>query len=151
MPMGHTSRADEVRLLQHNLREPARSVDIAPSIQNYLLSMSKFANANYITILRKKLPQDLLASSPPPPALTTKDSKSINNVYKLKTAPELVRYYHATAGFPTQPTSVKAIKNKQYASWPGFRVNAVRKHFPELEEIWKGHRQKINPGLRSTR
>ena len=64
---------------------------------------------------------------------------------------ELVRYYHAAAGFPTQPTWIKAIKNNQYASWPGLRVGAARKYFPESEETRKGHGRKIKSGLRSTR
>ncbi len=41
------------------------------------------------------------------------DRIAIHNVYKLKTQPELVRYYHAAAGFPTKPSWLKAIKNKQ--------------------------------------
>jgi hypothetical protein len=33
---------------------------------------------------------------------------------QLKTQPELVRYYHAAASFPTKPSWLKTIKNKQY-------------------------------------
>jgi hypothetical protein len=40
----------------------------------------------------------------------------IAHVYKLKTQPELVCYYHAAVGFPTKPTWIVAIKNKQFAS-----------------------------------
>ena len=154
--MGHRARADEVRLLQHNLREPARSVDMVPGIQNSLLSTGKFADANYISIFDKdevdiynanntvitvsrgailrgwrdnniglwqtplvqdvtnvtteatlsnKSPQDLLATTAPPAALDTNQTGvDINNVYDLKSTPELVRYCHTAAGFPTQPT-----------------------------------------------
>ena len=56
----------------------------------------------------------------------------------MKTQPELVRYQHAAAGFPTKPTFLRAIKNKQFPAWPGLTVDAVRKHFPELEETHKG-------------
>ena len=58
----------------------------------------------------------------------------INNVYELKMQPKVVRYLHACAGFPTKPSWVKAIKNGQYASWPGLTVKAVAKHFPESKE-----------------
>ena len=201
MPMGHKAQADEVRLLQHKLREPARSVDMVPGIHNSLLSTGKFADANYISIFDKDevniydatntvitvsrgailrgwrdnaiglwriplvsdvqnfntettlsnlSPQELLATSPPPPPLANPE-ETINNVYELKTTPELIRYYHAAAGFPTQPTWIKAIKNNQFASWPGLRVDAARKHFPESTETWKGHGRKIKSGLRSTR
>ncbi len=44
-----------------------------------------------------------------------------------------------------------AIKNKQYASWPGLSVDAVRRHFPESEETHKGHGRKTPSGLRSTK
>ena len=41
--------------LHHNVREPARTVDIVPDLQhNSLLSASKFADANYVTILTPK-------------------------------------------------------------------------------------------------
>ena len=43
-------------------------------------------------------------------------NEAIHNVYKLRTQPELVRYYHAAVGFPAKPLWLKAIKNKQYAS-----------------------------------
>ncbi len=72
-------------------------------------------------------------------------------MYKLKTQPELVRYYHSAASFPTKPSWLKAIKNKQYASWPGLTWEAVNKHFPESEETLKGHRCKTRSGLGSTK
>jgi len=72
-------------------------------------------------------------------------------VYELKTQPELVRYYHAAAGFPTKPLWLEAINNKQYASWPGLTWEAVNKHFPESKETLKGHGRKTRSGLRSTK
>jgi hypothetical protein len=68
-------------------------------------------------------------------------------VYKLKTQPELIQYLHAAAGFPTKPTWIKAIKNKQFASWPGLTTKAAAKHYPESEETLKGHGHKIRSGL----
>ena len=44
-----------------------------------------------------------------------------------------------------------AIKNKQYASWSGLSVEAVRQHFPESDETHKGHGRKTPSGLRSTK
>jgi hypothetical protein len=38
--------------------------------------------------------------------------EAIRNIYELKTQPELVRYLHACAGFPTKPSWIQAIKNK---------------------------------------
>jgi hypothetical protein len=52
---------------------------------------------------------------------------------------ELICYLHAAAGFPTKPTWLAAIKNKQLASWPGLTAKAIPKHYPESEETIKGH------------
>jgi hypothetical protein len=60
------------------------------------------------TVLVNKPPTEFLLQQPPP-------TKAIANVYELKTQPELVRYYHTAAGFPTKPTWLKAIKNNHYA------------------------------------
>ncbi len=78
-------------------------------------------------------------------------SEAIHNVYELKTQPELIRYLHAAAGFPTKPTWYKAVKNGQFVSWPGLTAAAVANHFPESEETIKGHARKKRSGLRSTR
>jgi hypothetical protein len=76
------------------------------------------------TVLVNKPPTEFLPDHPSP-------IEAIHNVYKLKTQPELVRYLHASAGFPTKPLWLEAIKNKQYASWPGLTVRAVAMHFLE--------------------
>ncbi len=54
-------------------------------------------NVNTNTVLVNKPPTEFLANRPPP-------TEAIYNVYELKTQPELIRYYHAAAGFPTKPT-----------------------------------------------
>ena len=69
-------------------------------------------------------------------------TEALHNVYELKTQPELIRCLHAAAGYPTKSTWVKAIKNNQYASWPGLTMDAVTKHFPESDETHKGHGRK---------
>jgi hypothetical protein len=60
-----------------------------------------------------------------------------------------VQYHHAAAEFPTKPSWLKAIKNKQYPSWPGLTWEATNKHFPESKETSKGHRCKTRSGLQS--
>jgi hypothetical protein len=101
-------------------------------------------NENTDTVLTTKPPTEFLPKRPPA-------NEAVHNVYELKTQPELIRYLHAAAGFPTKPTWIKAIKNKQFASWPGLTVQAVSKHFPESKETSKGHGRKIKSGLRSTK
>ena len=90
-------------------------------------------------------PQDVLKNIPPPVV------GEIYNVYDLKAKPELIRYYHAAAGFPTKPTWLAAIRNGHYKSWPGLNAKDASKYFPESTETWKGHGRKIKSGLRSTK
>ena len=192
---GHTAAATEQVKLRHKLREPARSADIVPGIQESLVSASKFADSGYISVFDKdevriydqhdteitvsrdavlrgwrdartglwriplvpevsnvntdtalvtQPPSRFLADCPPP-------TDAIFNVYELKKMPEIIRYYHAAAGFPTKRTWIAAINNDQYASWPGLTASAVAKHFPESEETAKGHMRKAKSGIRSTK
>ncbi len=101
-------------------------------------------NQNTDTIIVNRPPTKFLPNLPPP-------EEAIHNVFELKTTPKLVRYHHASAGFPTKPQWIAAIKNKQYASWPGPSVDAARRHFPELDETHKGHGRKTPSGLRLTK
>jgi hypothetical protein len=78
-------------------------------------------------------------------------AEAVHSVYKLKTQPELVRYLHASAGFPTKPTWLTAIKNKQFSSWPGLTTDADRCHFPELDKTHKRHGQRTPSILQSTK
>ena len=196
LPGGEIKQATEVAEYPFKVRDPAQELHITPGItENSLLSTSKFAAANYITIFDKeevniydandtiitvsrgailrgwmdtksnlwriplveivrnnntdtiivnRPPTEFLPERPPP-------TDAIHNVYELKTQPELVRYYHAAAGFPTKPTWLRAIKNKQYASWPGLSIEAVTRHYPDTEETPKGHGRKSPSNLRSTK
>jgi hypothetical protein len=101
-------------------------------------------NSNTDTVLVNKPPTEFLPDCPPA-------IKAIHNVYELKTQPELVWYLHTCAGFPTKPSWIKAIKNRQYASWPGLTIKAAAKYFPESKETMKGHGRKTKSGLRSTK
>jgi hypothetical protein len=101
-------------------------------------------NKNTDTVFTSKPPTEFLREQSPA-------SKAAHNVYELKTQAELIKYLHVAVGFPTKPTWIKAIKNKQFASWPGLTIKAVTKHFPKSEETLKGHGQKIKSGLRSTK
>ena len=51
MPTGETTPATDEGLLIHNVREPARTLDIVPDLTTQsLISVGKFADANYFTI-----------------------------------------------------------------------------------------------------
>jgi hypothetical protein len=89
-------------------------------------------NNNTNTIIVNCPPIEYLPDRHPP-------SKAVYNVYGLKTQPELVQYHHASAGFPTKPTWLAAIKNKHFTSWPVLTLNTARKHVPDSEETHTGH------------
>jgi hypothetical protein len=78
-------------------------------------------------------------------------TEAVHSVYELKPQPELVKYLHASAGFPTNPTWPKAIKNKQFSSWMGLTTDAVRHYFPDSDETHKGHGQRTPSRLWSTK
>ncbi len=101
-------------------------------------------NNNTETIIVNHPLTEFLPDQPQP-------DEAVHNVYELKTQPELVRYHHASAGFPTKLTWLAAIKNKHFASWPWLTLTAARKHFPDYEETHKGHGRKTPSGLRSTK
>ena len=196
LPGGEIMAATEIAEYPFQVRDPARQLHITPGITtNSLLSTSKFAAADYITIFDKeevniydandtvitvtrgailrgfKCPKSglwriplvemvrnnntdtIIVNRPPTEFLPARPPPidAIYNVYELKTQPELVRYYHAAAGFPTKPTWIKAIKNQQFASWPGLTADIVTRHYPDSEETPKGHGRKSPSGQRSTK
>jgi hypothetical protein len=109
-----------------------------------ILLVDMVRNNNTDTIIVNRPPMEYLPDQPP-------TSKAVYNVYKLKTQPELVRYHHESAGFSTKPTWLAAIKNKRFTLWPRLTLNAARKHFPDSEEMRKGHGRKTPSGLCSTK
>jgi hypothetical protein len=107
-----------------------------------LLPLVQSTNTN--TVLVKNPPTEFLPNCPPP-------YKAVHNVYELKTQPKLIWYLHTAAGFPTKPTWIAAIKNKQFTSWPGLTAKAFAKHYPKSKETMKGHGRKGRSGLWSTK
>ena len=97
-------------------------------------------NKNTESILTEKSPLEILAEAAAP-------TDHILVVYELKTQLELVKYYHAAAGFPTQPKWIKAIRNGHYASWSSLAAAVAARHFPESNETWQGHGWKIPSNL----
>jgi hypothetical protein len=81
----------------------------------------------------------------------THHSDQASNVYDLPTTPEIIRFLHAALGFPTKPTLLAAIRNKQLTTFPGLTVEAANKHFPDSDETQKGHMRQARQGVRSTK
>ena len=49
-PNGNKAPASKITTLEHTVYEPASTVHIVPGLGNALLTASKFANVDYITV-----------------------------------------------------------------------------------------------------
>ena len=85
-------------------------------------------------------------------ALTKQElSEVLNNVFDLPSIEQTIRYLHASIGFPTRRTWIKAIQSDNFVGWPLVTVKNVNKYFPESKETAKGHTNHQQQGERSTR
>ena len=75
---------------------------------------------------------------------TETPTNTINNMYELPSIERAVRYLHGAAGFPTEATWLKAIRNGTFISWTLINVKKVNKIFLESEETQKGHMRNIH-------
>ena len=76
---------------------------------------------------------------------------TIGNIYELPSIEKNIRYLHAAAGFPTKTTRLKAIRNRNYNTWPLLTVKNVNITFSESEETQQGHMRSQRQGVRSTK
>ncbi len=63
----------------------------------------------------------------------------------------MVRFLHASLGFPTNATLLTAAWNGNPLTFPGLTVENILKHFPESDETVKGHMKQSKQGMRSTK
>ncbi len=75
----------------------------------------------------------------------------LHNIYELPSVEPTIRYLHGAAGFPTEASCLKAIREGNYLSWPLINVKNIAKYFPESEETQKGHMRGQCQGVRSTK
>jgi hypothetical protein len=73
-------------------------------------------------------------------------NEAIHNVYDLPSNEQVIPFLHASLGFLTKRTLIKAIHNVHLNSFPRLTVNAVNKHFPESDETQKGHMKQNHQG-----
>ena len=164
-----------------SLSPEARKADVLPGLRpNSLVSVGKLSDAGYTTVFhpsgegvtvhkkntfrlriwRKPVIQGWrdanglwrLAREERKPVGVSRSKKEIAaNAYSLPSIPQTIRYLHATAGFPTKDSWIKAINNGNYATWPGITAELVSKHFPDSVETQKGHMKKQRQNVRSTK
>ena len=71
-------------------------------------------------------------------------------IRKKETKKNLARYLHAACFSPVQSTWEQAIKNKNFATWPGLTMTMIKNHLPPSTATVQGHLHKQRQNLQST-
>jgi hypothetical protein len=74
-----------------------------------------------------------------------------NAIFDLPNTRQSLMYLHAVVGFPVKETFLNAVGAGNYATWPGLTTTLIAKHFPDSDEMQKGHMNSQRKGVRSTR
>ena len=82
--------------------------------------------------------------------MTTAQSAYGAFTYEQNVVPKLIKWYHATAGFPATRAWMRAIRDGFYLTWPGLTAAQVKKHLGISDHTTYGHLQLIRQGIRST-
>ena len=77
--------------------------------------------------------------------------KFAGNVYDLPSTEKVIRYHHASLGFPMKSTLLKAVKHGNLLSFPGLTTNAINDYFPKSDETQKGHMKQQRQNVQSTK
>ena len=148
------------------LSKHAKKVRIFPNLaSSSLLSIGQLCNDNCIAIFHKDILQIIkdnkvimegicnrqdglwdIPITPSPPI------ESINAiVQKKKTKEELASYYHACLFSPTPRTWAQAIKNGNFATWPGLEELSLHRSLKKRMATSMGHLDQERQGLQSTK
>ena len=73
------------------------------------------------------------------------------SAYTIKAIPALIRWHHASAGYPVKITWIDAIRQGNYMGWPGLSARLVQKHLLPSEHTANGHLHLTKQGVRSTK
>jgi hypothetical protein len=180
-PDKHTNKATKKMHLKNKLCSAAREMNIlVPGLHSTLVSVPKLADAGYTTVFSKegaaiyndhtttitadkppilkadrcdltglwKLPlhaEDTAAYKEPP------HNKAINVIFDLACACQNFLWYHPVAGFPLKETFIRAVHNRNYATWLKLTVQLIHKYMPDLDETAKRHLKGQHQEIRSTK
>ena len=159
-------------LLKYIVQAVAHEVNIVPGLHTTLISVPKFANADYITVFDKNRatiydPTTTNVQTTEPPVLTApwcntmglwklplepqQITDTLNATFDLPSTRQTLAWYHAAAGFPTKETFIDAVRAGNYSTWPGLTIRMITRHFPDSVETAKGHLKGQRQGIRSTK
>ncbi len=173
-----TNKVTKKMHLKHKLCPAAREMNIVPGLHSTLVSVPKLADAGYTTVISKEgaaIYDDhtttITANKPPvlevnrcdltgqwklplhaEETVANKDpqhNEAINVIFDLPSACQNFLWYHAAVGFPPKETFIRAIHNKNYATWPKLTIQPIHKYMPDSYETAKGHLKGQCQGIRS--
>ena len=84
------------------------------------------------------------------PLPTKKPKEQANLAYEITSVPSLIKFHHASAGYPTTTTWKAAIRKGFYLGWPGLTETRVTKYHDKSIPTVKGHQQLVRQNTRST-
>jgi hypothetical protein len=168
---GHIMKATQTALLPLNqLNIGAREATVIPEMSTKaLMSVRQLADQGYTTIFHPYLQGATvndndsfkLVINKPPLLQGWRDNgdlwtvpladEKVMNVYELPSTKEVIRFQHATLGFPPKASLLNAICHKNLVIFPGMTADNVTKFFPKSNETQKGHMKQSRQGVRSTK
>jgi hypothetical protein len=73
--------------------------------------------------------------------------ETINVIFDLPSSCKTILWYHASAGFPPKKTSIDAVCNGNYATWPKLMVALINQYYPDSNKTVKGHLKGQHQGI----
>ena len=176
----HTASSATALLPLPDLPSTARHGHIMPGFTNNLVSIGKLCDADCSAYFNKTTVTiynaehtpiltgyrettgarlwrfNLTPTTPPALAATAHHARqptteSVKRAYNLPSTPALIEFLHAAAGYPVKSTWLAAIKNGNYASWPGLTYELASRYCPDPDCIYKGHMAQTRQHVRSTK
>ena len=74
-----------------------------------------------------------------------------NSIFECTNTEHLIKYYHATMGYPVISTWGRAIDAGYFRGWPSLTSKRVRRHIKVTTETEMGHMDQQRQGTRSTK
>eukprot|EP00957_Ditylum_brightwellii_P070580 5362610-Ditylum_brightwellii.AAC.1 len=74
-----------------------------------------------------------------------------NNVNQTSSVHDLVQFLHASCFSPVPSTTINAIKNNNFYTWPSFTAHNMRKYLSKSTATAKGHMDRLRKNVCSTK
>ena len=124
--VGYTLQGDHKHMMLTHPNHKNLCAARCPSSGMYLM---------YLINPHSTLPPFTVPSMTTIQACSTRFKKStnylVNNAFAMATNPDLAMYYHRAAFSPVPTTSISAIKNGNFSTWPGLTAELISKHLPK--------------------